>query len=93
MTLPIVSVGEAWSQPADQEFTGLFTLQNISGFDVQAIATADATPPDAGAVGLLLKPGATFAGYTLAELFPHVAGATRIWFSSEMICKVYFSHA
>lgn len=93
MTLPIVSVGAAWSQPADQEFTGLFTLQNISGYTVHVIATPDATPPASGDRGLVLAPGAMLPGYTLAELFPHVAGATRIWFRCELTCQVYFSHA
>lgn len=93
MTLPIVPVGATWSQPADQEFTGLFTLQNPSVFDVEVIATSDATPPVEADVGLFLKPGATFASYTLADLFPHVSGATRIWFRCKLTCEVYFSHA
>lgn len=93
MTLPAVNVTKDWSQPADQAFAGMFTLQNTSGYDLQVMATADSTPPDAGAIGLRLRSGQMLPGFTLAELFPHVVGgATRIWLRCDFECKVYFSH-
>ena len=83
-----------WTQLTNGDTTAI-RVQIFSGGPVQLMATAGATPPVStdGAI-LLSSPTILPANYLLADLWPGVAGATRVYaFTGSGGTTVSVSHA
>lgn len=79
----VVGVKETFVQLTTADVTAL-RVQNLSGGGVYLQATATSTPPTNDAAGKAgwwrLNAGATLAAdFTLAQLFPGVTSAARVW--------------
>jgi len=69
-------------------------VQNLVGYTIKLQATNGATAPTSIAGALELRPHGTLAtDLTLAQLWPGVAGANRLWVLSDIGANVSVSHA
>lgn len=70
---------DTWTQLTNGDVTAL-TLQNLSGCSISVNATVGETAPGASDGGIEINPGnAVLQNLMLADLFPGVAGAKRVW--------------
>ena len=82
-----------WAQLTDADVTTI-TFQNVSAMPIVVTATNGTTPPAADAGGLTYAAGQGESNRSLAELFPGVSGANRVWArSSNGTQQVFVSHA
>lgn len=82
-----------WSQLTDANVTAI-TFQNVGAAPVLVTATNGAAEPDAAAGGLAYAPTEGEVNRSLAELFPGVSGANRVWARSvNGTQQVFVSHA
>lgn len=87
------SVGNTWTQLTDANVTAI-TFQNISSLPVAVTATNGATPPAESEEGLAYAGGQGEVNRLLADLFPGVSGANRVWArASAGTQQVFVSHA
>ena len=69
-------------------------VHNLSGYTVTLQATSGTTPPASRAGGVVLQAGGTLAAdLTLAQLWPGVTGANRLWAFADLSCELSVSHA
>ncbi len=69
-------------------------VHNMSGYPVILQATAGTTPPTSSAGGVTLPAGGTLAAdLTLAQLWPGITGANRLWAIAVLNCDLSVSHA
>lgn len=67
---------------------------NLSGYTVTLQATAGTSPPASRAGGVVLQSlGTLAADMTLAQLWPGVAGANRVWAFADLSVDLSVSHA
>ncbi len=70
---------DSWTQLTSGDVSAL-RAQNLSGYFVKIMATADTTAPANEDGHLVLAPMAVLAAdLTLADLFPGVTSAARVW--------------
>lgn len=82
-----------WTQLTSGDATAV-RVQNISGYSVKLSATNGGTAPTDAKGALELGPMQTMAAdLTLAQLWPGVSGANRLWVLSDMGATVSVSHA
>ena len=87
----------AWTEVTDSDLTGVIRIQNLSEKLVYVQATTGAAP--AGATFAAQRKGSIrvrpWMGevITVADMFPGVAGADRVWVYSLTACEVSVSHA
>lgn len=82
-----------WTQLTDANATAV-RVQNKSGGTLQMLATNGAVAPADMKGSLDLEVGQTLAAdLTLAQLWPGVAGANRLWGWAERVTLVSVSHA
>ena len=90
-TLSLVS--GVWTQLTNANVTAV-RVQNLVGYTIRLQATNGITEPDSTAGALELRPMATLAtDLTLAQLWPGVTGANRLWALSTIGANVSVSHA
>lgn len=88
-----ITVEAAWELLTDTNVTEI-TFQNIAPGAVYVTATNGTTPPSASAEGLIYRSFEGEAKRPLADLFPGVSGANRVWArSTSTDAKVFVSHA
>ena len=69
-------------------------VHNLSGYAVYLQATLGTTPPASRAGGVMLQAGGTLAAdLTLAQLWPGITGANRLWAFADLACDLSVSHA
>ena len=82
-----------WTQITNANVTAL-RVQNLNGFPIKIKATAGAVAPTDAAGAITLLPHAAIAAdLTLAQLFPGVSGANRVYAFSDAPALVSVSHA
>ena len=89
----VTCAANAWTQLTNGDVTAL-RVQNRGTQALALMATVGATPPSttAGAIGL--DPGEiSAADLTLAELFPGVSGANRVYAYAYVASVASVSHA
>lgn len=64
--------------------------ENVVG--LYGSATGTAPTPDDADQGLVLFPGQAVVGVLVADLFPGVTGADRVFGRAQRDCKVFVSH-
>ncbi|NEX45171.1 hypothetical protein G3572_03065 [Rhodobacter sp. ETT8] len=70
-------VTNAWTEITDGNVAAI-SFQNQSGYSVYIRGTLGTTPPT-GTAGIEYGPGQGERNAALADLFPGVAGANRVW--------------
>ena len=83
---------DTWTLLTDADVSAI-TFQNISESDVLVKATADTTAPTDLTGALLYPPRTGEAARALADLFPGISGADRVWAYSKSNASVFISHA
>jgi hypothetical protein len=87
------NVGTNWTELTDATVTAI-TFQVVSSMPIFVTATANATPPASTEGGLTYSGGQGESNRALADLFPGVAGANRVWARSSVgTQQVFVSHA
>jgi hypothetical protein len=87
-----IAIGTNWTQLTDANVTEI-TFQNIGAAAVYVTATNGVTAPT-DAAGLIYKPLEGEAKRALADIFPGVTGANRVWAKSvDLATQVFVSHA
>lgn len=84
----------SWTQLTNAAVTGDVSMALIDG-TAEILATAGATPPADDARGLpVLSHGDGFSEATIAEKFPGVASADRLWAKplTSDACNIYITH-
>jgi len=82
-----------WTLLTNSDITALtFQVQRATR-EVLFRATVGATPPTVLTDTLKYEDGEGEAAITLAEMFPGIAGATRVYVYSENSAFVFVSHA
>lgn len=81
-----------WTQLTDANITSI-TFQNISGNFVRIKATVGANAPSDLTGSLRYNPGQGERNTSLADLFPGVSGANRVYAYSQDGAQVVVSHA
>lgn len=82
-----------WGQLTNADVTAL-RVQNLNGYEIKIKATVGAVAPtDATGAITILPYGAIAADLTLAQLFPGVAGANRVYAFADIPAIVSVSHA
>lgn len=82
-----------WTELTGGDATAI-RVQSLTGNTVKILATSGTTPPtdDGGAIELADQ-DVIGANYTLADLWPGVAGARRVWGWCQYRANVSVSHA
>jgi len=82
-----------WVQLTDADATEI-TFQNIGSESMYVTGTNGTGEPAADALGLLYQPGQGEMKVALADLFPGVSGANRLWAKAEyQTTQAFVSHA
>lgn len=88
-----VSVASAtWTQITDADVTAI-TFQNLSDFSMFVKATTDTTAPTDLTGALKYAPGQGERAVAMADLFPGLTGADRVWVYADPGVQVFVSHA
>ena len=84
---------KTWTQLTNSDVTAM-RMQSLNGNAIRLMVTATAVAPatDLGHVELNNRE-IIAANYTLAELWPGVTGAKRVWAWCEYYAQVSVSHA
>jgi hypothetical protein len=93
----IVAGSDDWTQLTNADVTEI-TFQLIRGAPMYVQATSGATAPNAASVtvGIRYEAGQGESKRALADLFPGVASANRVWARSveaDKATEVFVSHA
>ena len=81
-----------WTQITNADVSAL-RVQNINGYSIKIMGTVGAVAPTTDAGALVLAAGqAIAADLTLAQLFPGVSGANRVYAFSDAPALVSVSH-
>jgi hypothetical protein len=82
-----------WTQLTNANATAI-RVQNLDNTPLMLLATSDSTMPtnDGGAI-ILHSKETLAADMTLAQLWPGVTGAARVWAKSSQAANVSVSHA
>jgi hypothetical protein len=83
---------EVWTQLTNGDATAV-TFQNRGGLDVYIAATTNTTAPTSLDTALVYGGGQGERGVDIADLFPGLAGADRLWAYSPAAARVFISHA
>lgn len=87
-----LTAGE-WVQLTNANATAI-RVHNFIGYPVILQATAGTTPPPSRGGAITLQSGGTLAAdLTIAQLWPGVAGANRLWAMSDISMTVSVSHS
>lgn len=82
-----------WTQLTNANASAL-RVQNLGGYTLQLQATVGAVPPSDISGAVVLRSGETLsADLTLAQLWPGVTGANRVYAISDVVAPVSVSHA
>lgn len=82
-----------WTQLTNADVTEI-RVQNRSGYTVELMATADTTQPTNSEGAIVMPPnGLLAADITLAQLWPGVSGAVRVWAKCTQAADLGVSHA
>lgn len=81
-----------WTLLTNAAVTGL-TFQNVGGYDVLILGTAGAFEPVSTDGAISYGPGEGEMAAALADLFPGVAGADRLYAYAPAGGRVMISHA
>lgn len=88
-----ITVSTAWVQLTDANVTEI-TFQNIGASAIYVQATIGAVAPSAQAFGILYQPGEGESKRLLADMFPGVSGANRVYAKSASLpTQAFVSHA
>ena len=91
----MIQVGSSWTLLTDDNVTAV-TFQNKGNYTVEVTATAGTTPPATNAAGIDYPyPMGERSIITLAETFPGISGASRLWarVMQGAAGAVFISHA
>ena len=81
-----------WTQLTNADVSAI-RVQNINGYTIEIMGTVGAVAPTSDAGAIVLAAGqAIAADLTLAQLFPGVAGANRVYAFSDAPALVSVSH-
>ena len=81
-----------WTQLTNADVSAL-RVQNLNGYSIKIMGTVGAVAPTTDAGALVLAAGqAIAADLTLAQLFPGVSGANRVYAFSDAPALVSVSH-
>ena len=81
-----------WGLLTNSDVTAL-RVQNLNGYEIKIAATVGAVAPTNAAGAITLLPYAAIAAdLTLAQLFPGVSGANRVYAFSDAPALVSVSH-
>jgi hypothetical protein len=83
---------ETWTQITNADVTEL-TFQNVSDQTIRVTATAGATAPTTLNGALRYAPMMGEVKMVLADYFPGVSGANRVWVYADSGVSVFVSHA
>jgi len=88
-----VSITNDWTMVTDADVTAI-TFQNVNGYAIQVTGTNGTTAPTATG-GVVYNPGQGERAVAMADLFPGVSGANRLWARVPGIAAglVFVSHA
>lgn len=87
-----INVGTNWTALTNADVTAM-TFQNVSGYPIFVTASNGADQPQAGG-GLMYASGQGEGGRAIADIFPGVSGANRLWARSSIgTQEVFVSHA
>lgn len=81
-----------WTQLTDADVT-LITFQNTGAYHILIKATTDATAPTDANGSLRYNPGQGERNVALADLFPGISGADRLFAFCDAGVDVMVSHA
>ena len=82
-----------WTQLTNADVSAI-RVQNLNGYPIKIMGTVGAVAPTSDAGALVLAAGqAIAADLTLAQLFPGVSGANRVYAFSDAPALVSVSHA
>ena len=82
-----------WTQLTNADVSAI-RLQNICGYAIEIMATADGIAPSSAAGAVSLNPGDILpANVNLADLFPGVTAGYRVWARIVLGGTVSVSHA
>jgi len=82
-----------WNEITDADISSI-TFQNISPYPAFVTATSGATPSSTDPEDAIrYNPGQGERNVQLADLFPGVAGANRVFVYSNGVATVFVSHA
>lgn len=88
----ITLTASVWTQITAGDVTAL-RVQNQGGYEVRLKATVGAVAPTDSAGSLILQPyGVISADYVLADLWPGVSGANRVYALCDSPVSVSVSH-
>lgn len=82
----------AWTQLTEADVESI-TFQNIGNIFVLIMGTNGVTAPGSPAGAFRYNPGQGERAAVLAEMFPGVAGANRVWAWCDSAGKVAVQHA
>lgn len=82
----------AWTQLTNADVSAI-RAQNLNGYPIKIMGTVGAVAPTTDAGAIVLAAGqAIAADLTLAQLFPGVTGANRVYAFSDAPALVSVSH-
>lgn len=88
----VTLVAETWTQLTDADvFT--ITFQNRGDYHILVKATTDTSAPSDATGAIRYNPGQGERNVSVADLFPGIANADRIWAYSDRAVDVMVSHA
>jgi hypothetical protein len=89
----ITAVANEWTQLTNADVTAITFQVMPSGFYVYIKATTDTTAPTDLSGAIKYSPGQGERNVDLADLFPGIAGANRVWAYARENASVMVSHA
>jgi hypothetical protein len=82
-----------WTQLTDADVTSITFQVMPSGFYVYIKATTDTTAPTDLSGSIKYSPGQGERNVSIADLFPGITGADRVWAYARENASVMVSHA
>lgn len=89
-TVPVPA--KTWTQITNADATNI-TFQNLGNGTVLVKATAGAVAPTDATGAMALPAGLGEKNVALADIWPGVSGANRVWVYSNQLGAVFTSHA
>ena len=88
----ITLAAQTWTQLTDADVSSI-TFQNRSSYHMFVKATTDTTTPTDFDGAIRYNPGQGEMNTNIADLFPGLSGADRVWAYSDKAVDVMVSHA
>jgi hypothetical protein len=88
----VTVTASTWTQLTDADISSI-TFQNVGGNFIYIKATTDTTAPTNFTGAYRYNPGQGERNVSLADLFPGLSGADRVWAWAENATSVVVSHA